>query len=173
MEYILLIYCYETIISQFAIPMPFIRNGINLLYFQLKSERQKSPPLYSLAEYTTMCYSNVTKLLHSLLAFTKEGILLEFYVVRHCKPGKLCYIVVTFLGLPGTRQRYGNIGRRIPWKVYLSVSDPTCSSCTVVRDAVHQSSLGQGGRSSSFFHSSFSCCFSVRVKQHSGLLESE
>ncbi len=79
----------------FAIPMPFIRNGINHLYFQIKSERLKSQPLYTLAENTMMCYSNVTKLLHSLLAFVKEGILFEFYVVRYCKPSKYRYIFVT------------------------------------------------------------------------------
>jgi hypothetical protein len=98
----------------FAIPMPFIRNGINHLYFQIKSERPKSQPLYSLAENTTMCYSNVTNLLHSLLAFAKKGILFEFYVVRYCKPGKNRYIYVTSFGLPEPRQRSGNKGRMIP-----------------------------------------------------------
>jgi len=78
--------------------MPFIRNGSNHLYFQIKSERLKSQPLYSLAENTLMCYSNVTKLLHSLLVIVKEGILLEIYGVRHCKSGKYCYIYVTIFG---------------------------------------------------------------------------
>jgi hypothetical protein len=61
-----------------ANPMPFFRNGVNHLYFQKKAERQKSQMLYSLAENITMCYSNVTRWLHSLLLFAKEGILLEF-----------------------------------------------------------------------------------------------
>jgi hypothetical protein len=97
-----------------AIPMPFIRNGINHLYFQIKSERPKSQPLYSLAENTMMCYSNVTNLLHSLLAFAKEGILFEFYVVRYCKPRKHRYIYVTSFWLSEPRQRSGNKGRMIP-----------------------------------------------------------
>jgi hypothetical protein len=45
-----------------------------------------------------MCYSIVTKWLHSLLVFAKEGILLEFYHVRYCKPRKCRYIFVTFWG---------------------------------------------------------------------------
>jgi hypothetical protein len=81
---------------QFAIPMPFFRNGVNHLYFQIKSGRPKSQMLYSLAENITMCYSNVTRWLHSLLVFAKEGILLEFYDVRHCKPRKCRYVFVTF-----------------------------------------------------------------------------
>ena len=113
-EYILLTLLIWFNYLQFAIPMPFFRNVVNYLYFQIKSERLKCPPLYSLAEYTTMCYSNVTKLLHSLLAFAKEGILLEFYVVRHCKPGKCRYIFVTSFGLPEPWQRSGNKGRKIP-----------------------------------------------------------
>jgi hypothetical protein len=58
--------------------MPFIKNGANHLYFQIKSERMKSQPFYPLAETTMMCYINVTNLLHSLLMIIKEGILLEF-----------------------------------------------------------------------------------------------
>jgi hypothetical protein len=58
--------------------MPFFRNGVNHLYFQKKAERPKSQPFYSLVENTTMCYGIVTKWLHSLLVFAKEGILLEF-----------------------------------------------------------------------------------------------
>jgi hypothetical protein len=100
--------------QQFAIPMPFFRNEVNHLYFQLKSKRSKSQPLYSLAVITTMCYSNVTNLLHSLLVFAKEGILLEFYGVMHCKSGKHCYIYVTSFWLPEPRQRSGNKGRMIP-----------------------------------------------------------
>jgi len=44
-----------------------------------------------------MCYGNVTKWLYSLLLFTNNDILLEFYDVRHCEPGKNCYLYVTFL----------------------------------------------------------------------------
>ena len=66
--------------------------------FQKKSERLKSQPLYSLMENTTMCYGIVTKWLHSLLVFAKEGILLEFYHVRYCEPRKCRYIFVTFWG---------------------------------------------------------------------------
>jgi hypothetical protein len=54
--------------------MPFFRNGSNRLDFQKKSERPKSQPLYSLAENTTICYGIVTKWLHSLLVFAKDGI---------------------------------------------------------------------------------------------------
>ena len=68
------------------------------MYFQEKSELQKSQPLYSLAENTTMCYGIVTKWLHPLLVFAKEGILLEFYDIRHCKARKCRYIFVTFFG---------------------------------------------------------------------------
>jgi hypothetical protein len=78
--------------------MPFIRNEVNHLYFQKKSKLQKSKLLYCLAGNITMCYSNVTNLLHSLLVFAKEGILLGSYGVRHCKAGKNCFIYVTILG---------------------------------------------------------------------------
>jgi hypothetical protein len=57
-----------------AIQVPFFRNGSNRLDFQEKPERPKSQPLYSLAENTTMCYGIVTKWLHSLLVFAKDGI---------------------------------------------------------------------------------------------------
>jgi hypothetical protein len=45
-----------------------------------------------------MCYSIETKLLYSFLVFAEEGILFEFYGVRHCKPRKYRYMSVTFLG---------------------------------------------------------------------------
>jgi hypothetical protein len=45
-----------------------------------------------------MRYGIVTKMLYSLLVFDKEGILYEFYGVRHCMSRKHRYIVVTFLG---------------------------------------------------------------------------
>jgi hypothetical protein len=114
MEYNLLNVLIGFNYQQFAIPMPFFRDEVNHLYFQIKSESMKSQPLYSLAENTTMCYSNVTKLLHSLLAFVKEGILFEFYIVRYCKPRKYRYIFVTSFWLPEPRQRSGNKGRMIP-----------------------------------------------------------
>jgi hypothetical protein len=44
-----------------------------------------------------ICYSIVTKLRYSFLGFAEEGILFEFYGVRHCKPRKYRYIFVTFL----------------------------------------------------------------------------
>ncbi len=72
--------------------------GLTTCIFKKKAERPKSQMLYSLAENITMCYSNVTRWLHSLLLFAKEGILLEFYDVRHCKPRKFRYVFVTFFG---------------------------------------------------------------------------
>jgi len=82
-EYILLILIVMIQLQAFAIQMPYFKNGSNRLDFLKKSKRQKSQPLYFLVENTTMCYGNVTKLLHSFLVFANEGILLEFYHVRH------------------------------------------------------------------------------------------
>jgi hypothetical protein len=70
--------CYGSIIWQFAIPMPFVRNGVNSLYFQSKSECLKSQPFNSLVRNTLMCYSNVTSLPQSLLVLANKSILLEF-----------------------------------------------------------------------------------------------
>ena len=91
------LYCYGSYLQLFAIQMPFFKNGSNHLEFQKKSEIQEFQPFNSLAGNTKMCYIIVTIWLHSLLVFAKEGILLEFCTVRHCKPGKCCYIHVTFL----------------------------------------------------------------------------
>ena len=92
-----LLYCYGSHFQLFAIQMPLFKNGYNNLEFQNKSEFQEFEPFNSLVENTKMCYIIVTTWLHSLLVFAKEGILLEFCTVRHCKPGKCCYIHVTFL----------------------------------------------------------------------------
>jgi hypothetical protein len=46
--------------------------------------------------------------------FAKEGVLLEFYEVKHCKPRKYRYIFVTFLGglyLGGGQKKKGKDGR--------------------------------------------------------------
>ncbi len=127
--------------------MPFFRNGINRLDFQKKSERPKSQPLYSLVENTTMCYDIVTKQLHSLLVFSKEGILLEFYGVRLCEPGKNCYLSVTFLdclNCGGQKKKSGNryktctffnkpllfINIFIPERDFLPVHHPDDFSCS-------------------------------------------
>ena len=67
--------------------------------FQKKSEFQEFEPFNSLVENTKMCYIIVTTQLHSLLVFAKEDILLELYAVGDCKPGKCCYIYVTFWAL--------------------------------------------------------------------------
>jgi hypothetical protein len=66
------------------------------LEFQKKSELQEFHPFNSLVENTKMCYIIVTTWLHSFLVFAKEGILLGFYAVRHCKSGKCRYFYVTF-----------------------------------------------------------------------------
>ena len=92
-----LLYCYGSYLQLFAIQMPFFKNGSNHLEFQKKSELQKFQPFNSLVENIKMCYIIVTTRLHSFLVFAKEGILLELYAVRHCKPGKCRYIHVTFL----------------------------------------------------------------------------
>ena len=113
-EYILLTLLIWFNYLQFAIPMPFFRNGVNHLYFQIKSGRPKSQMLYSLAENITMCYSNVTRWLHSLLVFAKEGILLEFYDVRHCKPRKFRYVFVTFFGCLNRGGGQEKKGRMVP-----------------------------------------------------------
>jgi hypothetical protein len=81
-----------------ANPMPFFRNGIKRLDFQNKSERPKFQHFILWQKTPRFCYSIVTKSLHSLLVFAKEGVLLEFYEVKHCKPRKHRYIFVTFLG---------------------------------------------------------------------------
>jgi hypothetical protein len=78
--------------------MPFFRNGIKRLDFQKKSELPKSQRFIPWQKTSRLCYSIVTKSLHSLLVFAKEGVLLEFYEVKHCKPRKYRYIFVTFLG---------------------------------------------------------------------------
>jgi len=77
--------------------MPFFKNGYNILKFQKKSEYLKCQPFNYLVENIKMCYIIVTPWLHSFLLFAEEGILLGFYVVRYCKPGKCRYLYVTFL----------------------------------------------------------------------------
>jgi hypothetical protein len=67
-----------------------------------------------LSENTTICYGIVTKLLYSLLVFAKEGILHEFYGVRHCKSTKCRYIFVTFLGC---LDRSGSQNKKESWLV--------------------------------------------------------
>ena len=94
-----LLYCYGSYFQLFAIQMPFFKNGYNNLEFQKKSEFHEFEPFNSLVENTRMCYIIVTTWLHSLLVFAKEGILLELYAVRDCKPGKCRYIYVTFWAL--------------------------------------------------------------------------
>ena len=60
----------------FAIQMPFLRNGGNRLDFQKKSEQWEYKRGFVLAKSTTMCYFNVTNLLHTLLVFANEVIFL-------------------------------------------------------------------------------------------------
>ena len=110
-----LLYCYGSYLQLFAIQMPFFRNWINYLDFIEKIRMLKSQSHYSLAGDITMCYSIVTKRLHSLLVFVKKSILLEFYDVRLCMPRRCRYIFVTFFCLPEPRPavREKN-GRMIP-----------------------------------------------------------
>ena len=153
--------------------MPFFQNVDNLLKFQNKSEHLKCQPFNYLVENIKMCYIIVTTWLHSFSVFAKEGILLGFYAVRHCKPGKCRYFYVTFLA-PWTVAAIRNKrGRMVPWKACLSVSGLFCLSFTVAMDAVHQRNPGQGVCSSSCFHSCFFCCFSVRYQQLRSLSKSE
>jgi hypothetical protein len=97
MEYILLALLLRFIFGTIAIQMPFFENGHNLLEYHKKTGHHKLRPFNCLVENTKMCYIIVTTWLHSLLVFAEEGILLGFYAVRHCKPGKCRYLYVTFL----------------------------------------------------------------------------